>query len=148
MNNQFYHYWNSLLNILEYKNKNLKVVYNKYLQYVNDLNNQFEQHQTECENLKKDPMDEETKLLYSLIELEKIRINSPSIYNFKNFNDLIDELYRRHDFFEKANLLKYSNYIPSDYNINNIKRFKILIKIQIENITVITENQRSFYRFL
>jgi len=38
-------------------------------------------------------MDEETKLLYSSIELDKIGINSPPIYRFKNFNDLVNELY-------------------------------------------------------
>ena len=69
-------------------------------------------------------MDEETKLLYSSIELDKFGIKSPPIYSFKNFNDLVNELYKRHDFFEKANLLKYSNNISIDLNINNVNKGK------------------------
>jgi len=37
----------------------------------------------------------------------------------------MDKLYGRHDFFEKVNILKYSNDIPSDSNINNINRSKL-----------------------
>jgi len=39
--------------------------------------------------LKRIPLDEETKLLYSVNELYKININSPPIYNYKIFKDLI-----------------------------------------------------------
>jgi len=51
-------------------------------------------------------MDEETKFSYSSIELNKFGINSPTIYSFKIFNDSIIELYKRHAFFEKANILR------------------------------------------
>ncbi|KAG4091514.1 hypothetical protein H8356DRAFT_1407929 [Neocallimastix lanati (nom. inval.)] len=81
-------------------------------------------------------MDEETKLLYSSIELDKFGIKSPPIYSFKNFNDLVNELYKRHDFFEKANLLKYSNNISIDLNINN-NITDISVKLKIIIITVI-----------
>jgi len=42
-----------LLNILKQKIKNLKINNNDYIQYINELNNLFEQYQTECENLNK-----------------------------------------------------------------------------------------------
>ena len=35
------------------KIKNLKINNNNYIQYINELNNLFEQHQIECENLNK-----------------------------------------------------------------------------------------------
>jgi len=69
-------------------------------------------------------MDEETKLLYSSIELDKIDINSPLLCCFNNFNDLINELYKRYDFFEKTNILKYSNNMSIDLNINNLNKGK------------------------
>ena len=48
-------------NILEQKIKNLKINNNDNIQYINELNNLFEQYQTECENLNKKSKDEETK---------------------------------------------------------------------------------------
>jgi len=40
--------------------------------------------------LKRSHLDEETKLLYALYELDKTDINSPPIYNHKSFKDLIE----------------------------------------------------------
>ena len=54
------------------------------------------------ENLNNTSKDEEIKLLYSYIELDKIGINSPSICSYNDFNDRINELYKRHDLFGKA----------------------------------------------
>jgi len=122
---RYYQSGQVLLNILKQKIKNLKINNNDYIQYTNELNNLFfEQHQTKCENLNKKSMNEETKLLYSSIELNKIGINSPPIYSFKNFNDLVNELYKRHDFFEKANILKYPNNMFIDLNVNNVNKGK------------------------
>jgi len=64
-----------LLNILEYKIINLKLINYDYIQYINDLSNFFEQYKNECNKLKIIPPDEETKLLYSVNELDKIDIN-------------------------------------------------------------------------
>ena len=50
---RYYQSGQALLNILEQKIKNLKINNNDYIQYINELNNLFEQHQTECENLNK-----------------------------------------------------------------------------------------------
>jgi len=70
-------------------------------------------------------MNEETKLLYSSVELDKIGINSPPIYSFNNFNDLILMNYiKRHNFFEKTNILKYSNNMSIDLNFNNVNKGK------------------------
>ena len=121
---RYYQSIHALLNILEQKIKNLKINNNDYIQYINELNNLFEQYQIECENLNKKSMDEETNLLYSSIELDKIGINSSPIQSFKNFNDLVNELYKRHNFFEKANILKYSNNISIDLNNNNVNKGK------------------------
>jgi len=76
---RYYQSIHALLNILEQKIKNLKINNNDYIQYINELNNLFEQYQIECENLNKKSMDEETNLLYSSIELDKIGINSSPI---------------------------------------------------------------------
>jgi len=65
----------TLLNILEYMNKkiiNLKLINNDYIQYVNDLNDLFEQHKNECNKLKRVSLDKATKLLYAVNELDKI----------------------------------------------------------------------------
>ncbi|KAG4094616.1 hypothetical protein H8356DRAFT_1427790 [Neocallimastix lanati (nom. inval.)] len=105
---RYYQSIHALLNILEQKIKNLKINNNDYIQYINELNNLFEQYQIECENLNKKSMDEETNLLYSSIELDKI----------------VNELYKRHNFFEKANILKYSNNISIDLNNNNVNKGK------------------------
>ena len=128
-----------LLNILKQKIKNLKINNNDYIHYINELNNSFEEYQTECENLNKRSIDEETNLLYSSIELDKNGINSPPIYSFNNFNDLINELYKRYNFFKKENILKYSNNMSIDLNINNVnKENLIIILILIKNITDIS----------
>ena len=77
------------------------------------------------ENFNKKSMNEETKLLYSSVELDKIGINSPPIYSFNNFNDLILMNYiKRHNFFEKTNILKYSNNMSIDLNVNNVNKGK------------------------
>jgi len=77
------------------------------------------------ENFNKKSMNEETKLLYSSVELDKIGINSPPIYSFNNFNDLILMNYiKRHNFFEKTNILKYSNNMSIDLNFNNVNKGK------------------------
>jgi len=68
------------------------------------------------ENLNNTSKDEEIKLLYSYIELDKIGINSPSICSYNDFNDRINELYKRHDLFGKAIL--WAAYM---YNINPYK---------------------------
>jgi len=95
----FYQSGQALLNILKYNIINLKLITNDYSQYVNDLSKLFEQHKNECNKLKRIPLDEETKLLYAINELDKIGINLPSIYNYMNFEDLIKELSKRYDFF-------------------------------------------------
>jgi len=38
------------------------------------------------------------------------------------FDELVSELYKRHDFFEKANILKYSNNITNETSVNNINK--------------------------
>jgi len=136
---RYYQSGQALLNILKQKIKNLKINNNDYIHYINELNNSFEEYQTECENLNKRSIDEETNLLYSSIELDKNGINSPPIYSFNNFNDLINELYKRYNFFKKENILKYSNNMSIDLNINNVnKENLIIILILIKNITVIS----------
>ena len=84
---RYYQSGQALLNILKQKIKNLKINNNDYIHYINELNNSFEEYQTECENLNKRSIDEETNLLYSSIELDKNGINSPPIYSFNNFNE-------------------------------------------------------------
>jgi len=86
---RFYKSGQALLNILEYKIINLKLINNDYIQNVNDLNNLFEEHKNECNKLKRVYLDEETKLLYAVNKLDKIGINSQPIYQFKTFNELI-----------------------------------------------------------
>jgi len=109
-NNHIEYSGQALLNILEYKIINLKLINNDYIQYVNDLNDLFEQYKNECNKLKRVSLDEETKLLYAVNELDKIGINSPPIYQFKTFDELIKELNKRHDFFEKAEIFKIKEY--------------------------------------
>jgi len=72
---RYYQSCQTLLNILEYMNKkiiNLKLINNDYIQYVNDLNDLFEQHKNECNKLKRVSLDKATKLLYAVNELDKI----------------------------------------------------------------------------
>jgi len=91
----FYQSGQALLNILEYKIINFKLINNDYIQYVNDLNNLFEQLKNECNKLKRVSLDEETKLLFAVNELDKIGINSPPIYQFKPFDEFIKELNKK-----------------------------------------------------
>ena len=66
-------------NILEQKKK-IKNLRSNNNDYINGLNYFFEQYQTKYENLNKKSMDDETKHLYSSIELDKIIINlSPNL---------------------------------------------------------------------
>jgi len=47
--------------------------------------------------------------------LNKIGINSPPIYQFKTFDELIKKekkLNKRHDFFEKAEILRSKEVLP------------------------------------
>ena len=103
LKNRFYQSGQALLNILEYKIINLKLINklinNDYIQYINKLNNLFEQHKFEFNKLKRIPFDEETKLLFAVNELDRIGINSPPIHSYKTFDDLIKELNKRHNFF-------------------------------------------------
>jgi len=69
---RFYQSDQALLNILENKIINLKLINNDYIQYVNDLNDLFEQHKNECNKLKRVSLDEETKFLYAVNELDKL----------------------------------------------------------------------------
>jgi len=119
---RFYQSSQALLNILEYKIINLKLINNDYIQYVNDLNDHFEQHKNECKKLKRVSLDEETMLLYAVNELDKIGINSPPIYDFKTFDELIKELNKRHYFFEKAEILRSKSTVMNDINVININR--------------------------
>ena len=96
LKNRFYQSGQALLNILEYKIINHKLINNDYIQYINELNNLFEQHKFESNKLKRISFDEETKLLFAVNELDRIGINSPPIYSFKTFDDLIKELNKRH----------------------------------------------------
>jgi len=75
LKNRFYQSGQALLNILEYKIINLKLINNDYIQYINELNNFFEQHKFESNKLKRICFDEETKLLFALNELDRIGIN-------------------------------------------------------------------------
>jgi len=62
---RYYQSCQTLLNILEYMNKkiiNLKLINNDYIQYVNNLNDLFEQHKNECNKLKRVSLDKEKKL--------------------------------------------------------------------------------------
>jgi len=124
LKNRFYQSGEALLNILEYKIINLKLINNDYIQYINELNNLFEQHKFESNKLKRIPFDEETKLLFAVNELDRIGINSPPIYSYKTFDDLIKELNKRHDFFEKAEILRSKTTVVNDSNVNNINRNK------------------------
>jgi len=119
---RFYQSGQALLNALKLKMVNLKIIDNDYIQYINELNNLFDQYQNESEKLKITALDEETKLQYSIHELYKIGINSPPIYNFNTFDELVTELYKRHDFFEKANILKSSNNNIKEESVNNINK--------------------------
>jgi len=122
---RFYQIWLcTLLNILEYKIINLKLINNDYIQYINELNNLFEQHKFESNKLKRIPFDEETKLLFAVNELDRIGINSPPIYSYKTFDDLIKELSKKHDFFEKAEILRSKTTVVNDSNVNNINKNK------------------------
>ena len=122
---RYYQSGQALLNILEQKIKNLKINDNDYIQYINELNNLFEQHQTECENLNKKNqwMKKQNFYIHLLNQINFVLIHL-LIYSFKNFNDLVNELYKRHDFFEKANILKYSNNMSIDLNVNNVNKGK------------------------
>ena len=124
LKNRFYQSGQALLNILEYKIINLKLINNDYIQYINELNNLFEQHKFESNKLKRIPFDEETKLLFAVNELDRIGINSPPIYSYKTFDDLIKELNKRHDFFEKAEILRSKTTVINDSNVNNINKNK------------------------
>jgi len=90
---------------------------------INELNNLFDQHDIEYKKLIRPPLDEETKILFFLPKLDRIRIISSPIYNFKNIDNLINELYRRYD--SRNNILKYINKINIRSNINNINKCKI-----------------------
>jgi len=89
---RFYQSGQALFNALKLKMVNLKIIDNDYIQYINELNNLFNQYQKESEKLKITALDEETKLQYSIHELYKIGINSPPIYNFNTFDKLVTEL--------------------------------------------------------
>ena len=75
LKSRFYQSRQALLNILEYKINNLEII-NDYILYLNELNNLFEQHQSESEKINKNPLDEETKILYSATELKKVGITT------------------------------------------------------------------------
>jgi len=64
--NRFYQSSQALLNSLKQKMFNLKFINNDTIQYINELNNLFDQYQCESEKLDKNPLEEETKLQYSI----------------------------------------------------------------------------------
>ena len=82
--------------------------------------------------------------LFAVYELDRIGINSPPIYSYKTFDDLIKELNKRHDFFEKAEILRLKTTVVNNSKVNNINKNKpndnkiiiILIKF-VTNIIVI-----------
>jgi len=91
LKSRFYQSRQALLNILEYKINNLEII-NDYILYLNELNNLFEQHQSESEKINKNPLDEETNILYSATELKKVGITTSIIYKFTTFKELLSEL--------------------------------------------------------
>ena len=120
LKSRFYQSGQALLNILEYKINNLEIINNDYILYLNELNNLFEQHQSESEKINKNPLDEETKILYSATELKKVGITTSIIYKFTTFKELLSELIKIHDFDEKVEILKSTSKNLKDININNV----------------------------
>jgi len=153
LKNRFYQSGQTLLNILEYKIINLKLINNDYIQYINELNDLFEQHKFESNKQKKKPFDEETKLSFAINELDRIGINSQPIYSYKTFDDFIKELNKRHDFFEKAEIRTMINLIMNNNNFfenNNENEDEVYIDftgsisvIQNCNYTTINNNNNS-----
>ncbi len=134
---QYYKSGQDLINFLLQKIKNLKIKNNDYNLYLNELNTLFEQYDYECDKLKINSLDENTKLLYACTELLSSGFTAYNTYKYKTFKNLKEDLLqtyyhqkRMEDYMSTRNIT-----FSVDDNNNNINQ---------NNINYITNKNSNF----
>lgn len=68
-----------------------------------------------CNKLKRSPLDEDFYMNWEILVL-----THPKFIAIKVFKDLINELNKRHAFFERAEILRSKNTVINDLKVNNL----------------------------
>ncbi len=129
---QYYKSGQDLINFLLQKIKNLKIKNNDYNLYLNELNTLFEQYDYECDKLKINSLDENTKLLYACTELLSSGFTAYNTYKYKTFKNLKEDLLqtyyhqkRMEDYMSTRNITFSVDDNNNNINQNNINKYKI-----------------------
>lgn len=107
----------------EYKIKTLKLKNNDCKLYLDNLNTLFDSRRKEADKFDQSTLDEQTKVLFAADELVKIGIHPINLIQFKDFNNLKNEVTEMELFIKRYKEIKKIDINQNqDSQVNNIKK--------------------------